>query len=229
MILLASIIILPLGGWRLSIKLRQAYQKVRNSDLALANEFPNSASLPLEVQLIGAEAERSEAFCHRLRPLIRNRLTATLRLEIATQFQLSTPIFLQTVFLIYGVFFALQSGNPAAPGAILALYYFVPEAVGPLQDIFLFFGGLQSNWPQVEKVVEILEAEPEVQEKPGAVELLPTQGTLVLENLTFAYSPEGEKVLDDLSYAFAPGKITAIVARAGVGKSTLPESRGPIA
>jgi ABC-type multidrug transport system fused ATPase/permease subunit len=221
MILLASIIILPLGGWRLSLKLRQAYQRVRNSDLALANEFSNSASMPLEVQLMGAERQRSEAFCSRLRPLIHNRLIASLRLEIATQFQLSTPIFLQTIFLIYGVFFALQSGNPAAPGAILAIYYFVPEAVGPLQDIFLFFGGLQSNWPQVEKVVEILEAEPEVQEKPGAVALDPRQGALVLENLTFAYSPEGEKILDDLSYAFAPGKITAIVARAGVGKSTL--------
>lgn len=221
MIMLASIIILPLGGWWLSIKLRQAYERVRDSDLALANEFSNSASLPLEVQLMGAQVQRSEAFCSRLRPLIRNRLIAALRLEIATQFQLSTPIFLQTVFLIYGVFFALQSGNPAAPGAILAIYYFVPEAVGPLQDIFLFFGGLQSNWPEVEKVVEILEAEPEVKEKPGAEDLLPTQGALDLENLTFAYSAEGEKILDDLSYSFAPGKITAIVARAGVGKSTL--------
>ena len=219
--LLASIIILPLGGWWLSLKLRQAYARVRDSDLALANEFSNSASLPLEVQLMGAETQRSEAFCNRLGPLIRNRLTAALRLEIATQFQLSTPIFLQTVFLIYGVFFALQSGNPAAPGAILAIYYFVPEAVGPLQDIFLFFGGLQSNWPEVEKVVEIMESEPEVQEQPGAVELSPKNGELVLENLTFAYSPEGEKILDDLSYSFVPGKITAIVALAGVGKSTL--------
>jgi ABC-type multidrug transport system fused ATPase/permease subunit len=219
--LLASLIILPLGGWRLSIKLRQAYERVRNSDVALANEFSNSASLPLEVQLMGAERQRSESFCSRLVPLIRYRLTAAVRLEIATQFQLSTPIFLQTVFLIYGVFFALQSGNPAAPGAILAIYYFVPEAVGPLQDMFLFFGGLQQNWPEVEKVVEILEAEPEVQEKPGAVELTPSAGALVLEHLTFAYAPEADKILNDVSYAFRPDKITAIVSRAGVGKSTL--------
>jgi ATP-binding cassette subfamily B protein len=170
---------------------------------------------------MGAEKQRSRAFCSRLRPLIRNRLAAALRLEIATQFQLSTPILLQTTFLIYGVFFALQSGNPAAPGAILAIYYFVPEAVGPLQDIFLFFGGLQSTWPEVEKVVEILEAEPEVKEKRGAVHLSPRRGALVLENLTFAYSPEGDRILDDLSYSFSPGKITAIVARAGEGKSTL--------
>ena len=219
--LLATIFILPLGGWWLSLKLRQAYEKVRDSDMALANEFSNSATLPLEVQLMGAEAQRSEAFGKRLRTLIRYKLAAAWRNEIANQFQTSTPVFLQTVFLIYGVFFALQSGNPAAPGAILAIYYFVPEAVSPLQQIIVFFNGMQTMWPTVEKVVEILETETEVKEKPGAVELSPQQGALVLENLTFAYSTAGEKILDDLSYDFAPGKITAIVARAGMGKSTL--------
>jgi ATP-binding cassette, subfamily B, bacterial len=42
-----------------------------------------------------------------------------------------------------------------------------------------------------------------------------------VENLTFAYTPDGQKILDDLSYAFAPSQVTAIVARAGMGKSTL--------
>jgi ABC-type multidrug transport system fused ATPase/permease subunit len=166
--LLATILILPLGGWWLSLKLRRAFEKVRDSELALANEFSNSASLPLEVQVMGAEPQRSQAFGQRLRTLIRYKMAAAVRNEIATQFQTSTPVFLQAVFLIYGVFFALQSGNPAAPGAILAIYYFVPEAVSPLQEMIQFFAGLQSTWPQVEKVVEILEAEPEVQEKPGA-------------------------------------------------------------
>ena len=219
--LLATIFILPLGGWWLSLKLRLAFEKVRDSETALANEFSNSASLPLEVQVMGAEPQRAEAFGNRLRTLIRNKMAAAVRNEIATQFQTSTPVFLQAVFLIYGVFFALQSGNPAAPGAILAIYYFVPEAVSPLQEIIQFFTGLQSTWPQVEKVVEILEAEPEVKEKPGAVALTPSQGALAVEHLTFAYTPDGQKILDDLSYAFAPSQVTAIVARAGMGKSTL--------
>ena len=195
---------------------------MRDSELALANEFSNSASLPLEVQLMGAEPQRSEAFGNRLRTLIRYKMAAAVRNEIATQFQTSTPVFLQTVFLIYGVFFALQSGNPAAPGAILAIYYFVPEAVSPLQEIIQFFAGLQSTWPEVEKVVEILEAEPEVQGKTGGRgPFTPARAPWSLENLTFAYSPEVEKILDDLSYAFAPSQVTAIVARAGMGKSTL--------
>ena len=128
---------------------------------------------------------------------------------------------LQAVFLIYGVFYALKSGNPAAPGAILGIYYFVPEAVNPLQELIQFFTGLQTSWPQVEKVVEILEMEPEVQEKPGAAALVPREGALTVDHLDFAYTPKGPKILNDLSYSFIPGKVTAIVARENMGKTTL--------
>ncbi len=219
--LLATIFILPVGGWWLSLKLRQAFAKVRDSQMALANEFSNSAALPLEVQLMGAKPQRSQAFGNRLKTFIRDTMAAFLHNEIAFQFRISTPIILQAVFLIYGVFYALKSGNPAAPGAILGIYYFVPGAVNPLQELIQFFTGLQSSWPQVEKVVEILEIEPEVQEKPGAVALAPREGALTVEHLDFAYTPGGPKILNDLSYSFTPGKVTAIVARPGLGKTTL--------
>ena len=123
----------------------------------------------------------------------------------------------------------MKSGNPAAAGAILGIYYFVPEAVNPLQELMQFFTGLQTSWPQVEKVVEILETEPEVQEKADATPLVPRQGVLAMEHLDFAYSPEGPKILDDLSYTFTPGKVTAIVARAGMGKIYPPQPDGPAA
>lgn len=46
-------------------------------------------------------------------------------------------------------------------------------------------------------------------------------GGLAVEDLDFAYTPYGPKIINDLSYSFTPGKVTAIVARAGTGKSTL--------
>src|SRR5665647_2382756 len=219
--LLATIFILPIGGWWLSLKLRVAFEKVRDSEMALANEFSNSASLPLEVQLMGAEPQRSQAFGNRLKTLIRNTMAAFLRNEWAFQFQINTPIILQAIFLIYGVFYALKSGNPAAPGAILGIYYFVPQAVNPLQELIQFFAGLQSSWPQVEKVVEILEMELEVQNKPETAAFVPREGALAVEHLDFAYTPDGPKIINDLSYSFTPEKVTAIAARAGMGKSTL--------
>lgn len=220
-LLIAALFVLPLGGWWLSGRVRLAFQKVRDSESAMANEFTNSASLPLEVQLMGANRQRSHAFGAKVMEFAGNRIRATLRKELATQFQATTPLILQTTFLIYGVFVALKSGNPAAAGSILAIYYFVPQAVQPIQEIIQFINGLNSTWPQVEKVVEILEAEPEVVETADARLLTADDRELALEDVVFAYAPQGALILDHCSHVFATGKTTAIVGRAGTGKSTI--------
>jgi len=109
--LLATIFILPVGGWWLSLKLRQAFEKGGIAKWPWPMSFSNSAALPLEVQLMGAEPQRSQAFANRLKTFIRDTMAAFLRNEMAFQFQISTPLILQAVFLIYGVFYALKSGT----------------------------------------------------------------------------------------------------------------------
>jgi ABC-type multidrug transport system fused ATPase/permease subunit len=213
--LLGALLILPLGGWFLAGRLRQAFTKVRESQIALADEFSNSASSPLEVQLMRAEEQRSQAFGERIRIYMRLKLAAAWRNEVANQFQESTPIFLQTVFLIYGVFFAMTSAHPQeAAGAILAIYIFVPAAVHPMQEIIMFVTGLSTTWPQVERVMEVLETEAEVKDRPGAVELSPREGQVVLENVSFSHNPQTPLILNNLNYTFPPGQVTAVVAKA---------------
>jgi ABC-type multidrug transport system fused ATPase/permease subunit len=219
--LLSAIFVLPVGGWWMSRRVRVAFDNVRKSETVMAREFTNSAQLPLEVQLLGAEPQRSRAFARQVAEFIRNKVRATIRMELVNQFQSTTPLLLQTGFLIYGVFFALRSGDPAAAGAILAIFYFVPQAVSPIQDILQFFMGLNSTWPQVQQVIEILEAQPEVEDRPGARPLPAGGGDVRFEHVTFSFTPDGARVVDDLSFDFPAGKITAVVARAGMGKSTL--------
>jgi ATP-binding cassette subfamily B protein len=220
--LLALLLLLPLGGWRMSNRVGAAYKEVRKTDTDLSNEFVNSASMPLEVQLMGAIEQRSRVFGETLRRHIRNKVSASFQNEIATQFEMSIPTVLQALFLIYGVFFAIQGrGDPRAVGAILAMYYFVPEVVHPIQDIIQFITGLRSMWPQVESVVEILEAEPDIVQKTGAQDLLPVDRSIVLENVAFSYAGNGARILDGVTHTFGAGKITAIVAPSGAGKSTL--------
>ncbi|MEW6280607.1 MAG: ABC transporter ATP-binding protein, partial [Candidatus Eremiobacterota bacterium] len=149
------------------------------------------------------------------------KVNAAVRNEVAGQFQQITPVALQTIFLLYGVFVALKSGNPGAAGAILGIFYFVPMAVNPIQQIIQFINGLNSAWPQVEQVVEVLEATPEVSDRPGAVDMKPGSKAIVAEDLSFAYVAGGAQVLDHVTLTFPAGKISAIVGRAGSGKSSL--------
>jgi ATP-binding cassette, subfamily B, bacterial len=210
----------PLVGFRLSTTLRAAYGKVRDAELALADEYTNSMSLPMEVQLMGAHRQRSGAFAKALDRVLRTKTRAAVRNEIVSQFEAAAPLVLQALFLVYGVFAALRSSNPGAAGAILAIFYFVPAAVAPVQQMLAYYTGLSSAWPQVESVIEILEAEPDVVESPGARAIDAEARELALAGVTFGYVP-GKPVVSRLDFRFKPGAVTAIVARAGMGKSTI--------
>src|SRR4029453_3405083 len=71
-----------------------------------------------------------------------------------------------------------------------------------------------------ERVLEILGAEPEVSDRPGAVPLTPARGHVRLEGGTFGYGPD-RPVLRGVSLEALPGQAVALVGATGAGKTTL--------
>jgi len=83
-------------------------------------------------------------------------------------------------------------------------------------------GGLTSRaGASAMRVFEVLDAESEVQDRPGAVELGPAEGRLTFDHVTFRYVGQQEDVLDDVSVEIQPGERVAVVGTTGSGKSTL--------
>jgi ATP-binding cassette subfamily B protein len=223
--LVAALVLLPLAGWKLSQGIVRASRGLVETQTALANEFHNSAANPTEIRLMGAEAQRSTAFARRLAEMRRAAIAAAIRRELGTQFQAAIPRILAAVFLLYGIFFALKSGDPAAVGAIVAFVLFIPLAVNPINELITFFIGISATWPQMEKVVEIIEAAGE--REPEGAKPLPAAGAgegadaIGFAHVTFAYKPGLAPVVNGLTHNFAANKVSAIVARSGAGKSTI--------
>jgi len=212
------LVALPVLGARLAGRLQAAAGASQQAQVALATEFTNSAAQPLEVQILGAERQRAAAFAVRLRTMAAARLATTIRLAMANQFQSALPTLLQACFLIYAAVVLVQSGSTAAAGSILAIYYFVPEVIRPVQDLLGFSIGVHASWPIVAQVGELLDATPPRASGEAAV---PVGNAIVLDNVGLRYSDDGRAVLDGLSHAFAPGCITAIVGRSHSGKSSI--------
>jgi ABC-type multidrug transport system fused ATPase/permease subunit len=220
-VLIAAVVLLPFAGWRFSRGIVRSSRTLVDQQTAVANEFMNSAANPTEIRLMGAEGQRSRRFGGRLHALRSAAVAAAIKRELGTQFQAAVPRILAAAFLLYGIFFALRSGDPAAVGAIVAFVLFIPLAVNPINELLTFFIGIGATWPQIEKVVEIAEAA-EDHEPSGAKPLAATgSGAVAIENVTFAYGAPTPAVLRGLSHGFADGKITAIIARSGAGKSTI--------
>ena len=66
----------------------------------------------------------------------------------------------------------------------------------------------------------VLETEPEVSDKPGAMPLTSANGKIQLQTVTFGYERE-KPVLRNLSLEVQPGECLAIVGSSGAGKTTL--------
>jgi subfamily B ATP-binding cassette protein MsbA len=102
-----------------------------------------------------------------------------------------------TGFLIYGVSIA------ASLGGLAGLY-----------------GQLRAAFGGVQRVFEILDTKPTVQDRPGAIALPPVQGQISLEDASFSYDGK-VTVLHNVSLEIQAGEILALVGPSGAGKSTI--------
>ena len=224
-LLLGIVVGFPVVGWRMSIMLRPAFQRSTLAEMAVAKEFENSDALPLEIQAMGANELRSKAFALRVADAVKTKVRAAMRNEVAYQFENAAPDFIQAGLLIYGVYQTLSLDNihdrAIAGAAIVGLIQFVPQVMSPVRQLIDMANMVNTLWPQVEMAIQVLEAEPEINE-PSKPQQLP-RGPLTVEVADLGYkpSPDAPLILDNLSVALGSGEIWGLVGRSGSGKSTL--------
>lgn len=79
----------------------------------------------------------------------------------------------------------------------------------------------QRGSASMERMLEILETEPDIRENPGALRPFPIRGALEIRNLTFKYPNSAQPVLRDITISVPAGETLAIVGHTGSGKSSL--------
>ena len=218
--LLSGILILPLGGWWLAKHVIRSARAVVETRTAVNREFMNSCANPQEINLMGATGQRSAAFKQSLDDAQRASIKALIPRELSVQFQTAVPRILGAVFVLFGVFVALRAGDANVAGAIVGFALIVPLAVDPINQLIQFYTGLSGAWPQIEKVIDVLEAK--VDDETGRTRALEArEPAIAFRDVNFAYTGKGPLVLDGFTHVFPAGKVTAIVARSGGGKSTI--------
>ena len=90
----------------------------------------------------------------------------------------------------------------------------------PLNFMGMVYREIKQGLTDIEKMMDVLDQNPEVADKPGAQALIASSAAIRFENVRFAYDPE-RVILQDLSFDVPAGKMVAIVGPSGAGKSTI--------
>ena len=91
---------------------------------------------------------------------------------------------------------------------------------GSLAGLGGLYGQLSAAIGGVQRVFEILDTAPTVQDSPTAIDLPAGQGQITFENVSFSYDNRAQ-VLQDVSLDIRAGEILALVGPSGAGKSTM--------
>jgi ABC-type multidrug transport system fused ATPase/permease subunit len=125
---------------------------------------------------------------------------------------------LGTAAIIYlGADLALRGKLTA--GTIIVFLSYLSSLYDPLDAITGTAQTIQGAAADADRVMEVLEIEPEITDRPGAADAR-IDGAIRYEHVSFGYEP-GRKALEDVSLEAGPGDVVAIVGETGAGKTTL--------
>ncbi len=83
----------------------------------------------------------------------------------------------------------------------------------------MFNEQFQQGMTGFKRMIQVLDTEPDIADRPDAVEAGTLEGEIIFDQVTFRY--EDENVLDNLSFTVEAGKTVALVGPSGVGKTTI--------
>jgi ABC-type multidrug transport system fused ATPase/permease subunit len=105
-------------------------------------------------------------------------------------------------------------------GILVAFLAYVTRFFQPIQELSQLYTTMQAAMAGGERVLELLDTPPEVQDRPGASEMPPIHGGVELRDVSFAYRGDA-RVLHAVNLTIEPGQTVALVGPTGAGKSSI--------
>lgn len=104
---------------------------------------------------------------------------------------------------------------------LVAFFLYLEMFYQPIRQLGNAWEAIQQSMAGADRVAELLDEEPELQQRPGALQLKErSHGKIAFKNVDFQYS-QGDPILENVTLDIPSQHVIALVGPTGVGKSTL--------
>lgn len=107
------------------------------------------------------------------------------------------------------------------PGDLVAYMLYVTTLIATIRRIIEFAEQFQRGMTGIERFLQIMDADIDIFDEEGAVELTKVSGNITFEDVSFEYPDDHNEVFTNLNLSIQAGEKVAIVGPSGGGKTTL--------
>ncbi len=116
---------------------------------------------------------------------------------------------------------ALITDGQVAVADLVTFLLYINTFTEPVKKLINFTEQFQNGYTGYERFMEMMAIEPDIADRPGAVELKDVKGDISFDNVSFHYEENTETVLNHINLEVEAGSYMALVGSSGAGKSTL--------
>ncbi len=234
--LIGSVTLMVILNWRLSavifvtvpfvtIATRYFGQKIRKLSRNIQDELADSTAVAEDalgaIRLVKAFV-REDFEVHRYSNAIEALFRTARKKVVLTQlFWAGVGIlFLSTLVIIFWYGGKEVLADRLTAGDLVAFIIYALNISRSISQTSRLYTAVNTAAGASERIFELLEETPEILDQPDAKALTSINGSIEIENLTFAYEQE-RKILDSISINVEAGQTIALVGPSGAGKTTL--------